>query len=332
MNMPAAPHAIFRTDASVTIGGGHVRRCITLADALADSGWSIGFVCNAAAGNVVPELRRRAYPIIEPADFKPERCALLVVDDYRLDAAFETQCRRWAERILAIDDLANRRHDCDFLTDQSPARRAEDYAALVPRDCVLLLGAPYALLDARFQAARAQPRAIGKVARMFVNFGTTDTADATGLVLDALAEAKLDVRVDVVMGGSAPHLGAIRAKIAKLGPLVSLHIDVADMAALMQAADLAIGAGGVGALERCALGLPSLMLTVADNQMPNATALAAAGAARYLGDIAQCTPQQVAAALRDFVGDDAARAAMSTTASRLVDGRGAQRVREKLAP
>jgi spore coat polysaccharide biosynthesis predicted glycosyltransferase SpsG len=194
------------------------------------------------------------------------------------------------------------------------------------------LGAPYALLDASFQAVRAQPRTIGNVARIFVNFGTTDTADATSLVLDALAEAKLDVGIDVVMGGSAPHLASVRAKIAKLDPLVSLHVDVADMAALMQAADLAIGAGGVGALERCALGLPSLMLTVADNQMPNATALAAAGAARYLGDIAQCTPQQVAAALRDFVGDDAARAAMSATASRLVDGRGAQRVREKLAP
>src|ERR1700748_3553478 len=138
MGMPASPHAIFRTDASVTIGGGHVRRCIALADALADSGWSIGFVCSAAAGNVVPELRRRAYPITEPADFKSERCALLAVDDYRLDAAFETPCRRWAERILVIDDLANRRHDCDFLTDQSPARRAEDYASIVPPDCVLL--------------------------------------------------------------------------------------------------------------------------------------------------------------------------------------------------
>ena len=330
--MPAARRAIFRTDASVAVGGGHVRRCITLADALTESGWDILFVCSAGAADIVPELRRRAYPITAPAAFEQparERCALLVVDDYRLDAAFESTCRGWAERILVIDDLANRRHDCDLLTDQSPARRAEDYAGLVPVGCTLLLGAPYALLDARFGAARGK-RSIGKVARIFVNFGTTDAANATGLALDALAAAKLDAKIDVVLGGVAPHLAAIRAKVVALGSAASLHVDVGDMASLMQAADLAIGAGGVGALERCALGLPSLMLTVADNQMPNATAIAAAGAARYLGDIGQCRAQSMAAALRELVAADAMRAAMSTAAMRLVDGQGAQRVRERL--
>ncbi len=330
--MPAARRAIFRTDASVAVGGGHVRRCVTLADALAESGWDILFVCSTGAADIVPALRRRAYPTIEPAAFEQqarERCALLVVDDYRLDAAFESRCRGWAERILVIDDLANRRHDCDLLTDQSPARRAEDYAGLVPSGCVLLLGAPYALLDSRFQAARDE-RSIGKVARVFVNFGTTDAANATGLALDALAAAALDAAIDVVLGGAAPHLAAIRAKVAALGSATALHVDVGDMASLMQAANLAIGAGGVGALERCALGLPSLMLTVADNQMPNATAIAAAGAARYLGDIGQCTAQSVAAALRELGAADATRAAMSTAAMRLVDGQGAQRVRERL--
>jgi UDP-2,4-diacetamido-2,4,6-trideoxy-beta-L-altropyranose hydrolase len=331
--MPAARQAIFRTDASVTIGGGHVRRCVTLADALAAAGWDIRFVCSVGAGDIVPELRRRSYPITEPAAFEQQaraRCALLVVDDYRLDAAYEATCRGWTQRILVIDDLANRRHDCDILADQSPARRAADYAGLVPADCALLLGARYALLDARFQAVRGQQRSIGKVARVFVNFGTTDAANATGLALDALAEAKVDAAVDIVIGGAAPHLAVLHAKVAALGPKASLHVDVSDMASLMQAADLAIGAGGVGALERCALGLPSLMLTVADNQMPNATAIATVGAARYLGDIGQCTPPSMAAALCDLATDDAARAAMSAAAMQMVDGRGAQRVREKI--
>src|SRR6185312_2645513 len=124
--------AIFRTDASVTIGGGHVRRCLVLADALAQAGWAIGFVCGAAARSIVPALGRRGFAVTEPAAFEkaPVRCDLLVVDDYRLDAAFERAARPWAKRILVIDDLANRPHDCDVLLDQSPGRAREVYDGL----------------------------------------------------------------------------------------------------------------------------------------------------------------------------------------------------------
>jgi UDP-2,4-diacetamido-2,4,6-trideoxy-beta-L-altropyranose hydrolase len=95
----------------------------------------------------------------------------------------------------------------------------------------------------------------------------------------------------------------------------------------MRNADLAIGAGGVGALERCALGLPSAILTVADNQLVTATALAASGAAVYLGAIADRSATEIAAAVEKLCADQAARAAMSATAAGLVDGLGAARVR-----
>jgi len=327
--MPEPRKVIFRTDASVAIGGGHVRRCLALADALLEAGWAISFVCGAAAAKIVPVLGIRGFTLMEPEAFNkaPQPCDLLVVDDYRLDAAFERTARAWAKRILVIDDLANRPHDCDVLLDQAPGREPGAYAGLVPKESELLLGPSYALLDGRFRAARRQRRSIGNVERIFVNFGTTDTANATSVVLDAIGAAQLGAAVDIAIGSAAPHLAALRAAVAALGAAALLHVDVDDMAALMRGADLAIGAGGVGALERCALGLPSAILTVAANQHDNARALAAAGAAVYCGDLDGQTVSEIAATLKRLAADQAGRAAMSQAAAGLVDGLGASRVR-----
>lgn len=326
--------AIFRTDASVAIGGGHVRRCLVLADALAETGWAISFVCSGEAASIVPALASRSFVMTEPSAFEkaPIHCDLLVADDYRLDAVFDRAARGWAKRILVIDDLANRPHDCDVLLDQSPGRTRDAYASLVPKGCELLLGPSYALLDPRFRTARRQRRRAGNVERIFVNFGTTDTANATSLALDAIGAAQLGAALDIVIGSAAPHLAALKAKVAALGQSVSLHIDVDDVAALMQQADLAIGAGGVGALERCALGLPSAILTVADNQHDNAHALAASGAAHYWGDIGSRGANEIAAALKLLVADQAGRAAMSDAGAALVDGLGAARARMSCDP
>ena len=332
--MPETRKAIFRTDASVAIGGGHVRRCLVLADALREMGWEIGFVCSATAASMVPALGGRGFPIVEPKAFEKARqhCDLLVVDDYRLDVAFERTARGWAKRILVIDDLANRSHDCDGLLDQSPGRERGAYAGLVPNECELLLGPSYALLDPRFRAARRQRKAVGKVQRIFVSFGTTDTANATSVALDAIEGAQLGAAIDIVIGSAAPHLWTLRKKVATLGAGVSLHVDVDDVAALMRGADLAIGAGGVGALERCALGVPSAILTVAENQHYNARALAALGAALYWGDIGTRTTTEIAAALKLLAADQARRGAIAAAAAALVDGFGAARVRMSCDP
>jgi spore coat polysaccharide biosynthesis predicted glycosyltransferase SpsG len=146
---------------------------------------------------------------------------------------------------------------------QVPRRGAPNATTLqLDSVCELLLGPSYALLDSRFRAARRQRKPVGKVERIFVNFGTTDTANATSLALDAISAAQLGAAIDIVIGGAAPHLAALRTEAAALAAPASLHVDVGDVAALMYNADLALGAGG-GALERCGLGLPSAILTVA---------------------------------------------------------------------
>jgi UDP-2,4-diacetamido-2,4,6-trideoxy-beta-L-altropyranose hydrolase len=216
----------------------------------------------------------------------PAGAALLVVDHYRRDATFETPLRPWAGRILAIDDLAYRPHDCDLLLDATLGRKPERYGGgAVPEGCRLLLGPVYALLKPDFAAARTA--SIGRrrtpvLRRVLVSFGSTDPVDATGACLEALALSGLAFDIDVVLGSAAPRLARVRQRVAKM-PRARLHVETDNMAALMAAADIALGAAGGTSWERCCLGLPAFVAILAENQIGNAAALALCGAARVAG-------------------------------------------------
>jgi UDP-2,4-diacetamido-2,4,6-trideoxy-beta-L-altropyranose hydrolase len=334
----ASGFAVFRADASATVGAGHVMRCLTLARRLAEEGWRFAFASAPGTPAAVPELAGvELSEAVEPGAMAlrwPGGCDLLVVDSYALGRDFERACRPWARRILAIDDAPSRPHDADLLLDQTLGRAPADYAGLVPPGCAVLAGTPYALLRPGFAAAR--PAALGRRAaggparRLLVSLGQGDPDDATGLVLDGVAEAALDLEVDVVMGAAAPHLESVRRRAARVGARVL--VSVADMDRLSAEADIALGAGGVTAWERCALGLPTILVQTAANQADNAAALAAAGAALDLGPLPGVTPARVAEALRRLAGDAPARLAMARAAGTLCDGYGVHRAAIALSP
>ncbi len=326
------PLAIARLDAGRHIGLGHLVRCRAVLDQLGRLGWHRAIAVNAEAaaidggadlvvveGDDVAALRRRW----------PDGCALLIVDHYRRDRAFEGALRGWAARILVIDDLADRPHDADLLLDQTPGRRPADYAALVPVDCRLLLGGEHALLRPQFQSRRPAGLARsrdGAVERILVSFGGTDPGNITGRAVAAIAAADYAGVLDVVLGAAAPHADGVAAALAPFGDRARLHRNVADMAGLMATADLAVGAAGVSSWERCALALPAVAIPVVDNQRACAAALAAAGAAVVTD----------AAGLRDalarVLGDGALRRQMAARAGDLCDGRGLQRLALALLP
>ncbi len=263
----------------------------------------------------------------------PGGCDLLVVDRYGLDERFERSCRPWARRILVIDDLADRRHDCNVLLDQSPGRQTADYRPLVPPDCSILIGPDYALLDQRFGMARAKVRRRdGTVRRILVSLGATDPNGITVLALAALQRAKLGIPVDVIIGSANPHRAEVRAAAQRLTPPAVVHVEVDDMAALIERTDLAIGAGGVSALERCCLGVPSILVMLAENQRNNAEALAKVGAALVVEETKLRDCDAFADAVRALAQDFARRAVMSAVAAKLTDGLGAIRVRESCYP
>lgn len=330
--------ALFRADASVSVGTGHVRRCLTLARALARDGWISRFAVSEESLVVVPELLSAPFEVrtLEPREGRaaraleasvPDGCDLLIVDHYGLDRAYETACRRFTRRILAIDDLPDRTHDADMLVDPTPGRTETARADHIPPGATLLAGPSYAPLRPELTAARFDRKAAAPP-RLLVSFGGTDPGDATGRFLAALAATPLEGwTVDVVLGRAAHHAKNVAETVSRTEGRVRLHLDPPDMTALLVSASLAVGAGGVSALERCCVELPSIILAIAENQRGTADALVAAGAASLAPDIGSAV-----AAAHALAHDPEGRARMASAAASVCDGRGTQRIALRLDP
>jgi UDP-2,4-diacetamido-2,4,6-trideoxy-beta-L-altropyranose hydrolase len=312
---------IFRTDASVRIGIGHVMRCLTLAEALRERGADCRFICREHEGHLLKEIRQRGFDasglslaeeFAEPAgsDAKqdPNQSAWLgsdwatdaaqtkagaggaaidwlIVDHYALDAQWERQLRPICRRLMVIDDLANRKHDCDVLLDQNFYRDQDQrYQGLLSKQCKTLLGPAYVLLRPEFEKARRGLRARdGIVKRMVVFFGGSDPKNQTRTVLAALEKINIpDISVDVIVGHTNPNRHSIQELCDQL-PGVTYHCNVSNMAELIVNADLGVGAGGSAMWERCYLGLPTITVVFAENQVRTTEDVAQLGAVEYLG-------------------------------------------------
>lgn len=357
---------VFRTDASQTIGSGHVARCLVLAQVLRARGAEVFFLCRELEGNLCDFIEARGFAVhrlptpihAKPLDADrlahgewlgvtweedaeqvreilaayPEWVDWLVVDHYALDSRWEAVVRSQVCRLMAIDDLADRSHVCDLLLDQNlGGEKAARYAALLPQQARSLLGPRYALLRPEFEAARSRlsPRT-GEVRRLLVFFGGVDRTNETAKALDALQTLNVtDLAIDVVVGATNPYYADLIGRVGML-PACSLHRQVDNMAELMAHADLAMGAGGSTAWERCCLGLPALMLSVAANQEEIAKACADAGAGLYLGVAADITAERLAQAVQGLRAAPRELDEMGRRAGMLVDGLGAVRVADAM--
>lgn len=301
MTSPSPPLRVaVRTDASVAIGAGHAMRCLTLAEALRAVGAEVCFVCLAAPGDALDLIVSRGFRVHALGaaahwreDAEQTARALMtrgpfdwvVVDHYGLDSRWESHLRAVVPRILVIDDLADRDHDCDVLLDQNfYADAAQRYVGRVPAGCRLFLGPAHVLLRDEFREVIRRPRERnGGVGRVLVSFGATDPTGETAKVLAALQALSMPgLACDVVVGAGNQQRERIETQCAAL-PAVRCHVQTSHMADLMWAADLAVGAGGSTTWERCILGLPTLTVVTSANQLQLTTDLAAVGVVWYLG-------------------------------------------------
>lgn len=347
-----------RVDASREIGTGHFMRCLTLADALAEAGARIRFICRRLPDHLDALAAERGHERVtlpggsesiggdiaharwlgasQADDARQTMAALadrawawMIVDHYAIDYRWETAVRSSAGRLLAIDDLADRRHECDVLLDQNlyPDMTSR-YAGRTPAGCDLLLGPAFALLRAEFRVWRARPRLRdGRVQRILVLLGGADAGNYTARAVDALAAVTPRPQVDVVIGADHPAGRSLAAACAALG--FALHVQAANIAELTWSADLAIGAAGSASWERCCLGVPAISLVTAANQEPIAAGLAAAGAVALVDR----TPADAAAigrVLRALLDDPGRVTSIGAAAGRLVDGSGALKVTSHL--
>lgn len=337
----------FRVDASVNIGTGHVVRCLTLADGLKHEDVKISFICREDPGNLTGLVRSKGFDVYKiPAgiDMAADcRLALeilkgqssapdwLIVDHYGIDASYETMMRQAAGKIMAIDDLADRRHDCDILLDQTYSSNNDRYRELLPSYCARLLGPKYALLRPQFLDARDNLRQRdGQIKRIFICMGGVDFKNLTCKALRAIKTLnRPGIHTDVVIGASNFHRVEVEALASEI-PNVRCFVQVEEMAELMAAADLGIGAGGTTIWERSCLGLPSLVVITADNQIAVTRELSQEGYLVSEGWFEEVNEQDLCEDIGFLCRHPEIMKQISLKAKQLVDGRGAERVRNYL--
>lgn len=355
------PEIRFRVDASSRIGSGHVMRCLTLAEELQRVGARVAFICRDLPGNHASWLQQRGHTVtLLPAAVTPlsagdhdgylgwlgvtldeeiaqSRAALasdahvdwVVVDHYALDQRWESAVCPAGASVLAIDDIANRGHACRLLLDQNYYPEAAGRYDGLADGAQLLLGPAFSLLRPAFPALRNTVHRHGCVRKLLVFMGGADADNVTAVVVRALASMGGNrPDTDVIVGQSNPHIEALALLCTAAG--IGLLTQVENMAEHMAKADLFIGATGVTTWERAALGLPTLAVSVAENQRDIARFAHEAGLLRWLGDAADINEVQWIGALKWALANPDSLAAQSTSGMNLVDGLGATRVVEKM--
>jgi UDP-2,4-diacetamido-2,4,6-trideoxy-beta-L-altropyranose hydrolase len=314
-------HFMFRVDASLHIGTGHVMRCLTLADSLRAEGHQCHFICREHPGNLVRKIQDLGVavhtlptvptPVPGPipatyeqwlgADWSTDAQQTsdliktlcpdwLIVDHYALGRDWEQFIQRQHARLnlMVIDDLANRQHHCHLLLDQNLGHQASDYALLVGPECKVFAGIEYVMLRSEFVRLRPYSlarRTTSQLHSILISMGGIDNDDASSLVLKTLQETKMpgSTQITVVIGGNAPHIDHVKTVAAHMPYTTRVVVNASNMAQLMADSDLAIGASGSTSWERCHMGLPTLMVVLAANQQSACQALEHQQAALSIG-------------------------------------------------
>jgi len=335
-------------------------RCLTLAEELRQAGADVGFITRSHEGNLSSLIQNKEFKLYQLPldrqnhleytaggkyatwlgktqqadaaetvailkDIKPD---WLIVDHYAIDETWEKLIRPCVNKVMVIDDLADRKHDCDLLLDQNYVHGdRQRYADLVSPECTLLTGPQYALLRKEFAVARKiLKRRDGSVHRVFVFFGGVDPDNMTGKALEALSAQEFShIHVDVVIGAVNPHREAISQAVTQR-PLTTLHVQVENIAELMAQADLALCAGGTTTWERFCLGLPSLVVTIADNQVPFTSDLHVDGLLRWPGTSQDVDGYTLREGISQALQDTDRNRQETEMGMKLVDGNGAEKV------
>jgi len=360
------PVVVFRVDASIHMGIGHLVRCLTLAEALRERSLMPLFICRDLPGERSDLIKKQGFEFrhltepspptfnadvsgalyqLEPnwqqdiqdtltklSDVTPQA---FVVDHYGIRSEWESELSRHypGAPLLVIDDLANRQHHCTALLDQTPLRVNSDYRSLVPTDCALWLGNNYSLLRHEFSSPQL-PRHLPSQQepwRILVSLGGSDPENHTLSILkslESLPPRPTKIEICAIMGRHAPYLKEVASWCQRHQQ--RLVVDTDRMADFIDWAHLAIGAGGTSASERCARGLPSLVIIMADNQRRVTAALSTLGACVNLGECSPFPATRLCHELQTLLLDSKRYQQMVGRCRQLFDGQGAERAADGL--
>lgn len=358
-------HIAIRVDSSVKIGSGHLMRCLALGKALRARGYTIHFLSRELEGNLSSLVERESFHLhrllrprgqwsapqisykhsfwleVDPIEDANEcknilakigPISALVVDHYALGAPWEIEISPVAEKIFVVDDLADRSHYCTHLLDQNLFDHAASrYRNLVPAHAKLLLGPRYALLREEFRKIRSRVNRNSRTCRkVLISIGGFDTENYTCKILESIiATGRKELEIHAVLGGANPHREAIEQKFKGI-PGLRFYGYVEDFGSLMLNCDFSIGAAGTTTWERCCLGLPTIALAVAENQLPICTSAGRAGVLMDMGWARDVKKDVLSRAILRLIEDNDLREEMAVKAQALVDGLGTDRVVEAI--
>ena len=352
---------VFRLDASVRIGNGHLARCLTLADEFKALGGEILFICRPESDKdyeilfatdyevkllqkkTNTEINKESYASWLSVDWEQDvneviqiidgiDADLLIVDHYGIDARWHNKVRDYCKKIFIIDDLADRYLDCDFLLNSSFVNEDKDYKKFISRkDYVSFLGSNYALIKPKFNNLRLQAKKkreyTSSIQEILIFMGSMDPDNYSSLAIHAINQVdwKQSVRVNCILDSNSPSLEKVSNDIESLELDVSIHSNIGDMEKLIYNADLAIGSGGNSMWERCVLGLPSLLTSIAPNQQRNIKGITESGAACFWG-----STKDLLTSLDSYNKDISPLISMQEKAFSLCDGLGSKRITESI--
>lgn len=332
---------LIRCDASVAGGMGHLSRCMTLAEALRESGAHVSFLLRAGeidlngifAGGYHystidwdTDSEQDAALTVEAV--RQESSDLLIVDHYRADERYQTHLRNSDIRWLQFTGAQRIKLLADYVLDAGPGVTADRYRGLVCKSSAqLLMGPAYALIRPEFKKYREGYTVREPVKRIGITFGGGDDSGASLLTLEALKQLDTEAQIKLISGAANKQLPSVRNWVARyMSDRVELIVDCKNMALTLSQCDLAITAGGTTTNEIAALGVPSVIICIADNQERIAAGWSALNVAENAGRLEELVPEMLAERINHIMMSPDIRRFFSANGRKNVDCEGARRV------
>ena len=285
-----AKNFVIRVDSGREIGFGHGMRCLTIANEIKKKEFNVLIIMNRERNNLGELFKKNghdvSYIINRKIGFKKidvkydleqtkrilqkfkEKIDIFLIDHYNIDYKWEKSLRQYVRKIVVIDDLNNRKHDCDLIIDQGLHHNMKNlYVKLVPKNCKILTGPKYAILRPEFHIFRKKLQKQNKIIkRIMISFGGSDPNNDTIKVLEGITKIKdREFSIDVIVGKANSSHAKIQ-KICEKMKKTRCYYNPEKMAKIMSKCDLAIGSGGSTTWERCCLGIPSIVSIASEDQ------------------------------------------------------------------
>lgn len=347
LTISKAKTILIRADATAAIGTGHVMRCLALAQAWRESGGQVIFAMANSQTPIRSRILAEGMRVVDIAA-KPGSCddavqtlaasrecatSWLIVDGYHFNSAYQKEIKSGKAKLLFLDDHGHASpYVADVVLNQNVFAGASTYHDREPHT-QLLLGPKYCLLRCEFASWRNWKREIAAVGhRVLVTMGGADPQNFTGNVIRSLASVPEDLDVAVVVGAGNERLNHLESLAAASPKKIKIYANVSNMAELMAWADVAISAAGTTAWEICAMGLPAILVDLAENQAAIARELARSGCAIHIGSADQISSDELASRLALLLHSEVERSFLSSRCRTVVDGYGALRVVSVMEP